>query len=74
MVAVRQYLRHHLNDWDSYDGSGYSAVESIAPHEGQPAWRVRHEYRAKNGFGAVVLNDQMFYYTADGVYLVLDAR
>jgi hypothetical protein len=72
--AVRPYLRANLNDWDSYDDEGYSEPEAIADHDGQPAYRVRHKYRAKNGFNATILNDQMFYYTKDGVYLVLDAR
>lgn len=72
MMQVRPYLRQHLNDWDSYDSRGYSEPEAIAPHGSQPAWRVRHTYRAKNRFNATVLEDQMFYYTASGVYLVLD--
>ena len=72
--VLRPYLRAHLNDWNSYDSRGVSEPESIAPHDGQPAWRIRHTYRAKNGFNATILNDQMFYYTKDGVYLALDAR
>jgi hypothetical protein len=74
MKMVRPYLRQHLNDWDSYEDEGYSEPEAITAHAGQPAWRVRHTYRAKNGFGGVILNDQLFYYTASGVYLVVDAR
>ena len=73
-MVLRPYLRAHLNDWDSYDSKGVSEPESIAPHDGQPAWRIRHTYRAKNGFNATILNDQMFYYTKNGVYTVIDAR
>ncbi|WP_426062011.1 hypothetical protein [Hymenobacter sp. B1770] len=72
--VLRPYLRANLNDWDSYESRGVSEPQAIAAHDGQPAWRIRHTYRAKNGFNATVLNDQMFYYTKNGVYLVLDAK
>lgn len=59
--AVRPYLRQNLNDWDSYESMGYSEPLDL----GNGAYSVRHRYRAKNGFGATVINDQMFYYSAD---------
>lgn len=74
MMAVRPFLRQTLNDWDSYESIGYSRPETVAPHNGSPAWMVRHRYRAKNGFGAYVLTDQLFYYTRNGVYDVKNAR
>lgn len=74
IMAVRPYLRRNLHNWDSYDSQGYSPPEAVAPHAGVPAWRVRHTYRAKNGFGGIVLTDQLFYYTAAGVYQVTDIR
>lgn len=72
--AVRDYLRKTLNDWDSYEGEGYSEPSEVADHNGKTGYLIRHEYRAKNGFGAMMLKKQMFYYTADGVWLVKEAR
>ena len=74
MLMVRPYLRANLNDWDFYDDEGYSEPQVIAPHNVKPAWRVRHKYRAKNGFNVTVLSHEFFYYTAAGVYQVIDAR
>lgn len=72
--AVRDYLRKTLNDWDSYEGEGYSEPSEVADHNGKTCYLIRHEYRAKNGFGAMMLKKQMFYYTSDGVWLVKEAR
>lgn len=55
---VNDYLKANLNDWDSYEGVEWSPVtvmDSIPLTYG-----VRHKYRAKNGFGAMILQEQVF--------------
>jgi hypothetical protein len=74
-TPVRVYLRNNLNDWDSYDSEGYGEPVEIGPHNGNKAWSVVHEYRAKNGFGGVILNRTIFYFTKeDGVYNTMQVR
>ncbi len=56
--SVRQvvnYLKHTLRDPDSYQSIEWSAV--LKEPEGHG---VRHKYRAKNGFGGYVINNEIF--------------
>lgn len=59
VVQVATYLEENLNDPDSYEKVEWGRVQIV---EGQPGFKylVRHKYRAKNGFGATVLRNQVF--------------
>ena len=63
---VKQFLKKNLNDPESYDGVEWSPV-SQNPHT---KWFiVRHKYRAKNGYGATQIYNQIF--TLDSLGTVL---
>lgn len=53
---VEKYLKANLKDPDSYEH-----VESIGPTADGQYWRVRSKYRAKNSFGALVLESRVFF-------------
>lgn len=66
--TVENYLRAHLND------ANFERVEwsEVAPRDGG-GYAVRFKYRAKNAFGAWVLQNQIFLLGPDcGVLSVLD--
>lgn len=65
---VEDYLKNTLNDPDSYKSVEWGPVgKSIAAGQ----FFVRHKYRAKNGFGGVVTNDQIF--TLDSLGTIIGA-
>jgi hypothetical protein len=51
---VKKYLRSVLNDPGSVDYDFWSKVVMA-----ESGWDIRVRYRAKNGFGALVLKDQI---------------
>lgn len=68
MRQVESYLKSNLNDPESYDSIEWSKVA----HEGQNYF-VRHKYRAKNGYGALVIEHKLFVLNAKGeVTMVTD--
>ncbi len=58
-LAVRRYLRHNLNDWDSYESDGFFPVIEASKKD-QYRYYVKHRFRAKNSFGALVLQTWSF--------------
>jgi hypothetical protein len=61
---VEDYLKNTLNDADSYESvEWYDANRYFSRSY---AYGVRHTYRAKNAFGALILKDQLFYLDGDG--------
>ena len=65
VLQVKRYLRQILKDPDSYEGVDWSKV--VTTYEpGGIRYKVRHRYRAKNSYGAVVTNNQIFYMDAEG--------
>src|SRR6056297_1560874 len=57
---VTDYLKTHLKDPDSVEYIEWSPVH-LCHVEGQPYWRVRTKYRAKNSFGGYVIEEKLFY-------------
>lgn len=55
-VAVMIYLKRVLNDPDSFEEVSWSKVE-----ETELGYTITHTFRAKNGFGAKILNQKTFY-------------
>lgn len=53
---VKDYLKNNLKDPDSYEGIEWSNVVK----QGDGSFRVRHKYRAKNGFGGYVIENKVF--------------
>ena len=68
---VEAYLDHNLNDPGSVEYELWSAVEKCEDDKGRCAGQdigtfyVRCRYRAKNGFGAMIIQDQVFYMDKD---------
>ena len=58
---IESFLEKNLNDPDSYESIEWSEV--IKNDKG---YVVRHKYRAKNGFGALIIQNQIFYLDFDG--------
>lgn len=61
---VETFLKKNLNDPKSYESIEWSAL-----NETKNSWYkywVRHKYRAKNGFGGYVIENQIFYLDEDG--------
>lgn len=61
---VKQFLKDNLNDPDSYESVEWGPVQQ------QPETKeffVRHKYRAKNAFGAVMTYNQLFFMDSTGV-------
>lgn len=71
-VAVQRYLKANLKDPGSVEYLGWGAP-AIVDREGEPYWKVRVRYRAKNSFGAQVVESQTFYLRNDTV-LFTDAN
>jgi len=61
---VETFLKKNLNDPDSYESIEWSAL-----NESKNSWHkywVRHKYRAKNGYGGYVIENQIFYLDEEG--------
>jgi len=56
--CVKEYLQETLDDPSSVEYVGWSAVY-IENINGMKSWAVRVKYRAKNSFGAYILQDQV---------------
>lgn len=56
VVQVENYLRQTLNDPDSYQSVNWGKV--MKRDDG--GFFVRHSFRAKNAFGALILQDYVF--------------
>lgn len=61
---VRDYLKSHLNDRDSYEEVEWGNVIKVSTPKHE--YLVRHKYRAANGFGAKILKNQTFYLDKKG--------
>ncbi len=61
---VKDYLKSNLNDPDSYESIEWSPVSKIKTLNHK--FIVRHKYRAKNGFGGLVITNQTFYLDSIG--------
>ena len=59
---VESYLKDNLNDPDSYSSVSWSEVFKLndTKEVGFACYQVRHKYRAKNAFGAYVIEEKMF--------------
>ena len=55
------YLDSTLRDPDSYESIEWSEVKEKAD-----GYYVRHKYRAKNGFGGMVVTNQLFHLDFSG--------
>jgi hypothetical protein len=65
---IEQYLKHNLNDAESYEAVEWGTVKDIGtglPHR----YIVRHKYRAKNQYNATILKNQIFYLDSTGKVL-----
>lgn len=58
---VERYLKNALKDPDSYDGIEWSKVVPAGT-----GYAVRHKYRARNSFGGMVIENQIFVLDAEG--------
>lgn len=58
---VERYLKTALKDPDSYDGIEWSKVVPAGT-----GYAVRHKYRARNSFGGMVIENQIFVLDAAG--------
>lgn len=56
----RRYLKDHLNDKDSYDEDTHKEYFVKQNSKKDPYIQVIIRYRAKNGFGAVMLQETVF--------------
>ena len=61
VYQVEQYLKNNLRDPDSYEPMEWSAVQKT-----EDGYSVRHKYRARNGFGGMNIENQIFYLDEDG--------
>lgn len=58
---VERYLQANLNDADSYESLEWSKVV-----ESEKGFMVRHKYRARNAFGAKIIQNQVFELDKEG--------
>ena len=58
--CVDKYLKQTLNDYDSAEYMEWSPVFRMDTKEG-PYWAVRLKLRAKNGFGAYIVKNVVFF-------------
>jgi hypothetical protein len=61
VFQVKRFLKRNLNNPGSYESIEWGNVKKTS--EG---YAVRHKYRAKNGFGGYVVEDQVFYLDFEG--------
>lgn len=68
--CVEDYIKEHLNDPSSYESVEWTKVvkldTSFARLYSGAQYATVAKYRAKNGFGALVLQKTMFYFTDYG--------
>ncbi len=64
----KAYLKDHLNDWDSYESIEWSPV--VKADDG--GFLVRNKFRAKNGFGAMVIKTAVFKMDKSGKVLDME--
>ena len=64
---VEEYLKENLNDPSSYQAIDWSPVQKTGG-----GYAVRHKYRAKNAYGALVIANQIFF--MDGTGKVIESR
>lgn len=59
---VEDYLKDNLSDPGSYEPLSWSEVFKIndVKENGYACYQVRHKYRAKNEFGALILEEKLF--------------
>lgn len=58
--VARRYLKDHLNDKDSYEEDNHKEYFIEPRSKKDPYIQVIIRYRAKNGFGAMILNETVF--------------
>ena len=54
IIKIGDIIIANMNDPKSYKFDHFTV--SVGKYKGTPAWKVDYYYRAKNGFGALVLN------------------
>lgn len=59
---VEDYVKENSNDPSSYEPVSWSEVFKLNNTEeiGFACFQVRHKYRAKNAFGAIILEEKLF--------------
>ncbi|HTD39189.1 MAG TPA: hypothetical protein VK671_01115 [Mucilaginibacter sp.] len=60
---VKNYLKTHLDDPNSYESVNFSPVQLVIDKTtGKSAgwWEINHTYRAKNGFGGLIMKTECF--------------
>lgn len=60
LMEVRDYLRSTMNDYDSSEFMGWTPL-TILFRDGRPYWVIRLKMRAKNAFGAYVIDDSIYF-------------
>jgi hypothetical protein len=58
---VSYYLKNNLNDPDSYESVSWGTLQPSGSE-----FLIPHKYRAKNGFGATILQSQVFVLDSTG--------
>lgn len=53
--AVREYMKSHLNDPTSYEDVSWGDLTQV-----NETYFMKHSFRAKNGFGALMLSTKLF--------------
>lgn len=61
LEEVRDYLRYNLNDYNSSEFIGWSALELVVLDNDEPFWKIRLRLRAKNAFGGYIVRDTTYY-------------
>lgn len=59
--SIENYLHETLNDPQSYQAGSFIVMPYNHIHHPNECWEVLHDYRAKNGYGALILNHNTFY-------------
>lgn len=62
-IAVEKYLKQNLDDPKSYEPGAFS-IDSVSDTVFK-GWKVTHEFRAKNAFGAVIKEEGVFFVDKD---------
>jgi len=74
--GIKKYLSIGMNDFKSYEPVKFGRLDSIYDHTYYPSqngtygiatstfkgYRIFHSFRGKNYFGAIVLNEDYFYF------------
>jgi len=68
-LAFNNYLRNRLNDYDSSEYVNWTQVSKVYV-KSEPFWQCSLKLRAKNAFGAYVLQDVKVYLRGDKVVLM----